>query len=89
MGWNIQLRELSDENVWASTDDTEKERERKGKKNAPGMKGKDGQKKAQALGEGHKTLLWIWKLNRVRDDRDDTGVQEGQPAYDMLSAYVC
>ncbi|KZP09993.1 hypothetical protein FIBSPDRAFT_913941 [Athelia psychrophila] len=65
-GWDTQLRELSDEDIHAFTDDTEKEREKKGK-NLPGKKGKDAQKKA--LGEGHKMLS-------VRDDGDDAGVQE-------------
>lgn len=74
VGWDTQLRELSDEDLRAFTDDTEKEREKKGK-NLPGKKGKDARKKV--LGEGHKKLSWIWKVVGIRDDGDDAGVQEG------------
>lgn len=82
VGWDTQLRELSDEDIRAFTDDTEKEREKKGK-NLPGKKGKDARKKA--LGEGHKMLSWIWKVVGIRDDGDDAGVQEGMYAYTMHS----
>lgn len=88
VGWDTQLQELSDEDVRAFTDDTEKERERKGQKTAQGKKGKDAQKKARALGEGHKTLSWIWKVVGVRDNGDDEGVQEGVYAYAMPPVHV-
>ncbi|KZP31898.1 hypothetical protein FIBSPDRAFT_944525 [Athelia psychrophila] len=76
VGWDTQLQELSDEDIRAFTDDSEKERECKGRKTAQGKKGNAAQKKAQALGEGHKTLSWIWKVVGVQDDGNDEGVQE-------------
>ncbi|KZP17621.1 hypothetical protein FIBSPDRAFT_957070 [Athelia psychrophila] len=76
VGWDMQLQELSDEDIRAFTDDSEKERECKGRKTAQGKRGNATQKKAQALGEGHKTLSWIWKVVGVRDDGNDEGVQE-------------
>lgn len=88
VGWDTQLQKLSDEDLRAFTDDSEKERERKGRKTAQGKKGNVAQKKAQALGEGHKTLSWIWKVVGVRDDGNDEGVQEGVYAYAMLSVCV-
>ena len=30
----------------------------------------------QGLGEGHKTLSWIWKVIGLKEDGDDTGLQE-------------
>ncbi|KZP08329.1 hypothetical protein FIBSPDRAFT_914302 [Athelia psychrophila] len=73
---DTQLQELSDEDIRAFTDDSEKEQERKGRKTAQGKRGNAAQKKAQALGEGHKTLSWIWKVVGVRDEGNDEGVQE-------------